>query len=293
MEERHEKRYRKLAANIEQDSVFNIAQEVEWKCNNCGSISQIVDLAIEDGGTSASSAADAFQILSPLTTKGDLLTSDGTSKGQRLPSGTQGQVLTVNLSKTQGLEWVSHPEQLLAKQIITESCTAIDFLQVFDASKFQHYKLCIQNNTRSPATTQMQFVLGASSREDSPWLTPASDYRWQAFDIRGKTTRTESTADIGECPYFPLGNSTTSYRACDGFFHAIIDIWNDGIAGHPVSMLATVNYMWFSGTTKDSGMGHYGGTYLNSIEVTIDSLRFQSATDGLITGGTYSLYGME
>ena len=37
-EERHEIRYRKLVANIENDTVFKKDTEVEWKCNNCGYI---------------------------------------------------------------------------------------------------------------------------------------------------------------------------------------------------------------------------------------------------------------
>lgn len=35
-EERHEMRYRKLLANIENNRVFLRDEEVEWKCNNCG-----------------------------------------------------------------------------------------------------------------------------------------------------------------------------------------------------------------------------------------------------------------
>jgi rubrerythrin len=38
VEERHETRYLKLAANIETGAVFVREQEVEWKCNNCGYI---------------------------------------------------------------------------------------------------------------------------------------------------------------------------------------------------------------------------------------------------------------
>ncbi|MDY0234779.1 MAG: rubrerythrin family protein [Gudongella sp.] len=37
-EERHEIRYRKLVANIENNRVFEKDVEVEWKCNNCGYI---------------------------------------------------------------------------------------------------------------------------------------------------------------------------------------------------------------------------------------------------------------
>lgn len=38
VEERHEKRYLKLAGNIEKGIVFERDHEVEWKCDNCGYI---------------------------------------------------------------------------------------------------------------------------------------------------------------------------------------------------------------------------------------------------------------
>ncbi|NLK18466.1 MAG: rubrerythrin family protein [Synergistaceae bacterium] len=36
VEERHERRFRKLHANIVNGTVFKRDEEVEWKCNNCG-----------------------------------------------------------------------------------------------------------------------------------------------------------------------------------------------------------------------------------------------------------------
>lgn len=38
VEERHQRRFLKLLANIENDEVFKKPEEVEWKCNNCGYI---------------------------------------------------------------------------------------------------------------------------------------------------------------------------------------------------------------------------------------------------------------
>ena len=38
VEKEHEERYRKLAANIENGSVFKKAEETTWKCRNCGHI---------------------------------------------------------------------------------------------------------------------------------------------------------------------------------------------------------------------------------------------------------------
>jgi rubrerythrin len=36
VEAEHEKRYRKLLANLEKDQVFRKEEEIEWQCRNCG-----------------------------------------------------------------------------------------------------------------------------------------------------------------------------------------------------------------------------------------------------------------
>jgi len=36
VEEKHEKRYRKLLGNVEKGAVFKRDKEVDWKCRNCG-----------------------------------------------------------------------------------------------------------------------------------------------------------------------------------------------------------------------------------------------------------------
>jgi len=71
-----------------------------------GSVTGITDIAIADGGTGASTKLVAFDNLSPLTTKGDLIGYDGTDN-VRLAVGTNGQVLTANSSATTGLSWAT------------------------------------------------------------------------------------------------------------------------------------------------------------------------------------------
>lgn len=63
-------------------------------------------LPVANGGTGQTTATAAFDALSPLTTKGDVLTNDGTND-IRLPVGTNGQVLSANSAQTSGLEWIS------------------------------------------------------------------------------------------------------------------------------------------------------------------------------------------
>ncbi|AFY02863.1 putative cell wall surface anchor family protein [Bdellovibrio bacteriovorus str. Tiberius] len=63
-------------------------------------------LPIANGGTGATTALGAFNALSPLTTKGDVLVRDG-SNNIRLPVGTNGQVLTADSAVAAGVKWAT------------------------------------------------------------------------------------------------------------------------------------------------------------------------------------------
>lgn len=63
-------------------------------------------LPVANGGTGASTATAAFNALSPLTTKGDLLTRD-TTNNIRLGVGTDGQVLSADSAQASGLKWIT------------------------------------------------------------------------------------------------------------------------------------------------------------------------------------------
>ena len=61
-------------------------------------------LAISKGGTGQTAKAAAFDALSPTTTKGDLIASDG-SDNIRLAVGVNGQVLQADSTQTAGVKW--------------------------------------------------------------------------------------------------------------------------------------------------------------------------------------------
>lgn len=63
-------------------------------------------LGIAKGGTGETTATAAFDGLSPTTTKGDLIVSDGTNN-VRLAAGSDGQVLTADSGEDSGLGWSS------------------------------------------------------------------------------------------------------------------------------------------------------------------------------------------
>jgi hypothetical protein len=65
-------------------------------------------LPIANGGTGQTSQTAAFDALSPLTTKGDLVVNNGTND-VRLGVGTNGQLLTADSAEATGVKWAAAP----------------------------------------------------------------------------------------------------------------------------------------------------------------------------------------
>ena len=63
-------------------------------------------VTIAQGGTGQTTKLTAFDALSPATTKGDLIVSDGTDN-VRLPVGTNGQALVADSTAAYGVKWES------------------------------------------------------------------------------------------------------------------------------------------------------------------------------------------
>jgi hypothetical protein len=75
--------------------------------NTTGTASNVTGtVAIANGGTGQTTKTNAFDALSPLTTKGDLVVHDGTNN-IRVPIGTNGYVLTADSTQASGLKWAA------------------------------------------------------------------------------------------------------------------------------------------------------------------------------------------
>lgn len=64
--------------------------------SNGANVSAISQVPIANGGTGQNNATSAFNALSPVTTRGDLIVGNGTNSSVRLPIGTSGYVLSSN-----------------------------------------------------------------------------------------------------------------------------------------------------------------------------------------------------
>lgn len=69
-----------------------------------GSITGITDLTIADGGTGASTQTAAFDALSPTTTKGDVIVSNGTNNIRLNPT-SNNQLFISDSTQSSGLKW--------------------------------------------------------------------------------------------------------------------------------------------------------------------------------------------
>jgi len=116
----------KLAAGTNDHVVIN---------SGAGALSSEAQLAITRGGTGQATAATAFNALSPVTTKGDLVAGDGANSATRLAVGTNGFVLKANSAQATGLEWGTAVAQLsVTTKTTTYSATSADDVILCDAT---------------------------------------------------------------------------------------------------------------------------------------------------------------
>lgn len=85
-----------------------------------GTITLAGTLAIANGGTGQTTQTAAFDALSPLTTKGDLIAHNGTND-VRVPVGTNGYVLTADSTAATGVAWAESSGSVTISDVIAFS----------------------------------------------------------------------------------------------------------------------------------------------------------------------------
>jgi hypothetical protein len=235
----------------------------------------------------------AFNNISPLASLGDIIVGGGENISSVLPLGTENQILHVDSTSEFGISWKSYPWQLLQKVNVTSSIPAVVFTDIFDGSKFMHYKIAVNCCTKDPVYALLSIVFGTMVAGETFWETTATDYFSSLFDVRGNEVRYEKYN--GTVGYMPLGHSTVNFRSYDGFFNGDISLWNVGVDGGRVQLMSEVNYLWHvpsgDGYVNEAGSGRYSSTFMNTGSINVNSVKIE-AVSGNITGGNFSVYGI-
>jgi hypothetical protein len=120
---------------------------------SAGNVTGVV--AIANGGTGQTTAVAAFDALSPATTKGDLIVSNGTDN-VRQAVGTDTFVLTANSSAATGVSWL--PSSGSGATITNDTTTATDLYPTFVAATSGSLTTIYTGNTKllyKPSTGEL------------------------------------------------------------------------------------------------------------------------------------------
>lgn len=120
-------------------------------------------LPIANGGTGQTTAGAAFNALDPLTTKGDLITHDGTNS-VRQAVGSNGQVLVADSAQTNGIKFQSMPFPTRAKMFHCDSIVLTGNGLVFNLDPNSLYNgNCFQDTSANADSFTSSFFLAAGT----------------------------------------------------------------------------------------------------------------------------------
>ena len=229
---------------------------------------------------------DVTTTTTPLTTKGDILSSDGTS-AIRLPVGTDGQGLFYSSANSTGLSWASLGAANYYEHISSETITAsgsissVTFSSI--ASTYKHLEVRVYIN----ATRGLMFLRMNSD-------TTASNY-YSIYHTLSHPTNISTTGDFGfgydtaEAGVYLLATASNSGTNFQGFKLTLPDYANTTRWKQVARTAAILN-----------GGANQGDIYVMETNArwkstsAITSLTFTPGTGYTFNDGTvFSLYGVK
>jgi hypothetical protein len=180
-------------------------------------------LSIGNGGTGQTTAATAFNALSPITSVGDLIIGNGTNAATRLAIGTNGQFLQSNgtiagWSTTLGLANGGTGQ--------TTASAGFNALSPITSTG----DLIIGNGTNSATRlaigTNNQVL--TSNGTTATWSTPSTGVSSITFGTTGLTPNTATTGTVTVAGTLAIGNGGTGQTTASAAFNALSPITSTG-----------------------------------------------------------------
>lgn len=224
--------------------------------------------------------------LNPTSTKGAILTSDGSSR-LSLTAGTNGQILSAESSATSGLEYKTFSTsgssfELIASSVTTAGAASVIFSNIDTAVAYTSFRLIMTARTTATGAGYLGIRFNSIT-------TSTYDYGgWYAYDATLGATLNGSTRFL-----INVNSSDTSL-----FTHAALEIFPEanGMSNRNLQWLFQTAGWLGSATTSGSaelqyGMGRLTGTTdpLSTIEI----VPLTAALGGSVfsTGSSFYLYG--
>ena len=160
--------------------------------------------------------------ISPTSAKGDILSSDGSSRS-RVPVGTNGQILTARSSVSSGLQHESSSVspsrfEIIASSKLTASSQTIEFTSI--PTTYRAIKIIAQNSNSTTSGAVAKIILNSNS---------SKDYYYSIY-YRNDATRTTSTSSSSDGMFLAEGGETGSggnfeidiLQSTNSTFHTIL-----------------------------------------------------------------------
>ena len=271
-----------------------------WKGAYAGGTAYVVDDVVESGGSSyvcilastgntppngtywnlmAEAGTDGTDVLTTLTTTGDMLYRDG-SGAQRLGIGTAAQELRVN-SGASAPEWYTPAaggqfRTLISTSAITTSTASLSITGM--DSTYSRYFITMTdiNSTNDNVTLYLQLIVGGS-------IQTGTDYPY------GNTGRNSSLGLTGnessDSTFWKMNQQTQGFAAGEAFMGEITLYNPSGTVGYKTATWTTI----LQGETGQTNVHSGGGTYMNGTAATT-GVRFYYSV-GNIASGVWKLWG--
>lgn len=189
-------------------------------------------LPIAGGGTGQTTAAAAFNAISPVTTKGDLIVGNGANSATRLAVGSNGQIPQADSTQAGGIVWITSPYvpyRSISAEILADSPTSYYKLNETSGTTITDYGSAGINLTmQGVAGTHYNLAFAPQCPSDRARLyalfITAAGYALGTGDPTGAGTPSgswtgcailsrRSTTPGASAPFFQLNNNAASTNA--------------------------------------------------------------------------------